>query len=83
MEAPPLHGIEYSLSFHEIFPRLAQQYSIPLVPFLLMGVILNPDLNGPDFIHPNAAGAERIAATVWPYLRPLLDGSALNRSAQD
>ena len=73
IEVPPLHGFAYSLSFHWIFPRLAEQHSIPLVPFLLAGVILNPDLNGPDFIHPNAAGAERMAETVWPYLRPLLE----------
>lgn len=75
IEVPPLRGFEYSLTFHGIFPRLAQQHAVPLVPFLLAGVILNPDLNGPDFIHPNAAGAERIAETVWPYLRPLLEGS--------
>jgi hypothetical protein len=35
-------------------------------------VALNPDMNGPDRIHPNAAGAQRIAETVWPYLAPLL-----------
>jgi acyl-CoA thioesterase I len=45
---------------------------VPLVPFLLAGVALVPELNGPDGVHPNAAGAERIADTVWPYLQPLL-----------
>jgi len=33
--------------------------------------VLNPDLNGDDEIHPNAAGAQRIADTVWPYLEPM------------
>jgi len=42
------------------------------VPFLLEGVALNPDMNGQDSIHPNAAGAERIADTVWPHLQPLV-----------
>jgi hypothetical protein len=42
------------------------------VPFLLAGVILNPDMNGPDGVHPNAAGARRIANTVWPYLEALV-----------
>jgi lysophospholipase L1-like esterase len=34
--------------------------------------VLNPDLNGDDEIHPNAAGAQRIAETVWPYLQPMI-----------
>jgi acyl-CoA thioesterase-1 len=73
MEAPPLHGFNYTLDFHRLFPRLAQKYNVALVPFLLQGVVLNPDLNGNDEIHPNAAGAKRIADTVWPYLQPLVD----------
>ena len=72
MEAPPLHGFSYSLEFHRLFPRLADRYKIPLVPFLLAGVVLNPEFNGEDEIHPNAAGARVIADTVWPYLRPLV-----------
>jgi len=72
METPPLHGLDYSLAFHNVFPRLAPRYGVPLVPFLLLGVVLAPDLNGDDGIHPNAAGAMRIADTVWPYLEPLL-----------
>jgi acyl-CoA thioesterase I len=72
MEAPPLGGFDYSIQFHLVFPRLAAQHDIPLVPFLLTGVILNPDMNGPDGVHPNAAGARRIADTVWPYLEALV-----------
>jgi acyl-CoA thioesterase I len=72
METPPTHGFQYSVAFHGIFPRLAARYDIPLVPFLLAGVALNPDLNTSDGIHPNAAGASRIAETVWPYLAPLI-----------
>jgi acyl-CoA thioesterase-1 len=42
------------------------------VPFLLERVALNPDLSGADGIHPNEAGARRIADTVWTYLAPLV-----------
>jgi len=42
------------------------------VPFLLSGVALVPEMSGPDGVHPNAAGARRIAENVWPYLEPLL-----------
>jgi acyl-CoA thioesterase-1 len=72
METPPIHGWNYSVDFHQLFPRLARKYNLPLVPFLLEGVVLNPDLNGGDEIHPNAAGAQRIAETVWPYLQPMI-----------
>lgn len=79
MESPPTRGFDYSIAFHNLFPTLAQRYSVPLVPFLLAGVALIPEFNGPDLVHPNAAGAQRIADTVWPYLEPLLRE---NRTAQ-
>jgi acyl-CoA thioesterase-1 len=72
METPPLDGLSYSLAFHAVFPDVAAQYSLPLVPFLLEGVVGRPSMLGPDGIHPNAAGAQQIAETVWPYLLPLL-----------
>jgi acyl-CoA thioesterase-1 len=72
METPPTHGLSYSIAFHGVFPSLASQYAAPLVPFLLAGVALDPELNGADGVHPKAAGAKLIADTVWPYLEPLL-----------
>jgi acyl-CoA thioesterase I len=81
METPPLHGFSYSLDYHRLFPRLAARYDVPLVPFLLDGVALNPDLNGDDEIHPNAAGARRIADNVWPYLEPLVTQAATSGAA--
>lgn len=72
MMTPPQHGWNYTVAFYQLFPRLAMRYTVPLVPFVLEGVALNRDLNGPDGIHPNAAGAKRIAETIWPYLEPLV-----------
>jgi len=72
METPPTRGFGYSLAFRRVYPRLAKKYAIPLVPFLLSGVALEPGMTGPDGIHPNAAGARQIAETIWPYLRPML-----------
>jgi acyl-CoA thioesterase-1 len=71
METPPTHGLDYSVAFHLLFPRVAQRYQTPLVPFLLAGA-LTPELTGPDGVHPNAAGAQRIADNVWPFLEPML-----------
>jgi acyl-CoA thioesterase I len=72
METPPMHGWQYTLEFHNLFPRVASRYGVPLVPFLLAGVALNPEFNGADEIHPNAAGARRIAETVWPFVDSLV-----------
>jgi acyl-CoA thioesterase-1 len=83
MEAPPVSGFDYSIQFHLVFTRLAAQHDIPLVPFLLAGVLLNPDMNGPDGVHPNAAGARRIASTVWPYLEPLVRQVLVHRSLSE
>jgi acyl-CoA thioesterase-1 len=71
MDALPLYGWDYTVAFHRLFPALAEKYSVPLVPFLLDGVVANSEMLQQDFIHPNAAGAARIAQTVWTYLQPL------------
>ena len=72
METPPLRGWAYTLAFHNVFPTLARNHDVPLVPFLLAGVALNREMNIDDMVHPNAAGARRIAETIWPFLEPML-----------
>jgi acyl-CoA thioesterase-1 len=76
METPPLRGWSYTVAFHNIFPALARAHDVPLVPFLLAGVALDPEMNMEDMIHPNAAGARRIAETVWPFLESMLHVTA-------
>lgn len=72
METLPLHGLSYALEFHDIYPALAREHDVPLVPFLLAGVVGNPELNLDDLIHPNAAGARRIVENIWPLLEPMV-----------
>jgi acyl-CoA thioesterase-1 len=72
MEAPPLRGVLYTIDFHRIFPRLAERYKIPLVPFLLASLLGNGEFDLDDTLHPNAAGHKAIANTIWPHLRPML-----------
>ena len=73
MEALPVHGWEYTVQFHQAYRELADQYDLPLVPFLLMNVIGDANMMQRDRLHPNAAGAREIAANIWPYLRPLAE----------
>lgn len=76
METPPTRGLNYSIAFHRVFPELSAEHQVPLVPFLLTGVVGDPEFNLGDRIHPNAAGARRIAETIWPYLEPLLSAAS-------
>jgi acyl-CoA thioesterase-1 len=72
MQVPENFGPEYRRGFAAVFPRLAKEERVPLLPFLLEGVALDPALNQADGIHPNEEGAKRVADTVWKALRPLL-----------
>ena len=71
MEALPFNGWQYTIEFHRMYEELAAKYGVPLVPFLMNGVLGNPDLISDDGVHPNAAGARFIADTIWEYLEPM------------
>jgi acyl-CoA thioesterase-1 len=71
MEALPLYGWQYTVDFHQLFPDVASKYNVPLVPFMLNGVLGNPDLMTSDGVHPNAAGARMIAENILPYVKEL------------
>lgn len=72
MMAPPNLGRTYAEEFRTLYPELAAENDLPLVPFLLEGVGGVPEMNLPDGIHPNEAGHRRVAETVWGTLEPVL-----------
>jgi acyl-CoA thioesterase-1 len=72
MQIPPNYGPAYTSNFAQVFPDLAAQYQLELLPFLLEGVAAKPDLNQSDGIHPNVAGTKIVAETVYNFLLPLL-----------
>jgi len=72
MKLPPNYGPAYTKGFESLFPQLARQHGIPLIPFLLDGVAARPELNLPDGIHPNAQGYQRVVENVLAVLLPLL-----------
>ena len=64
MKASPTNGLAYKKKFDDIFPKLAKEYDLNLIPFLLKKVALNPKLNQSDGIHPNYEGAKVISKTI-------------------
>jgi acyl-CoA thioesterase I len=72
MEALPNLGADYSRRFRAIFPELARENHLALVPFLLAGVAGVDSLNQADGIHPTPAGQRIVAWNVWRVLEPVL-----------
>ncbi|MBI2822679.1 MAG: arylesterase [Acidobacteria bacterium] len=72
MHIPPNYGPEYARQFHRIYPELARQYALPLIPFLLENVGGIADLNQDDGIHPTAEGYRVVTETVFKVIEPLL-----------
>ncbi|GGW32361.1 arylesterase [Arenibacter certesii] len=68
MQIPPNMGPEYTSEFKNIFPKLASQNNLILIPFLLENVAGIPELNQPDGIHPTAEGQRIIAQNIWPVI---------------
>jgi acyl-CoA thioesterase-1 len=72
MRLPPNYGERYTTQFQNMYTELAQAHHLPLVPFLLESVALNPALMQDDGLHPNDKGQPLLLDTVWPKLEPLL-----------
>ncbi len=72
MEAPPNMGKEFTSAFRGNYRRLAKEYELPLIPFLLDGVGGIPELNLADGIHPTEKGHRIVAENIWEVLSPLL-----------
>ncbi len=72
MEAPTNYGEDYQREFHSIFPDLAKQYNVTLIPFFLTNVAGKAELNQGDGIHPNMKGTPIVLENVWQAVEPLL-----------
>ncbi len=69
---PPNYGPEYVKPFTAMFPELAKQFHLRLLPFLLVHVYQHPELMQPDGIHPSRAGNEVVARDVFDLIKPML-----------
>jgi len=65
---PPNYGSRYVRAFEAVFPKLAEQYRIPLMPFFLEELIGQPDMMMADGLHPSASAQPLIAQRVGEFL---------------
>lgn len=72
MQLPPNYGVRYTSAFAEVFPKVANEFDVPLVPFVLEGIGGVPALMQADGIHPTAEAQPVLLENVWPTLKPLL-----------
>lgn len=72
MQMPPNYGRRYTERFYQVYKEVAAEQQLALVPFLLDGVVLDPELMQRDNLHPNASAQARLLENVWTVLEPLL-----------
>ncbi len=70
---PPNYGKRYTDRFSALYPALAQENAVPLIPFYMEAVVTNPQWIQDDGIHPNAAAQPYVTdwmdKTLLPYLQ--------------
>ena len=71
-------GKEYITAFEKIYPLVAREESVGLVPFFLTGVAANPKVNQADGIHPTAEGYRVVVDHIFPYVIEAIKGHKAN-----
>ncbi|MGL5770117.1 MAG: multifunctional acyl-CoA thioesterase I/protease I/lysophospholipase L1, partial [Plesiomonas shigelloides] len=73
IQLPRNYGARYLRQFEQIFPELATQYSLPLLPFFIEDIALKPEMMMSDGIHPTAEAQPLIRDKVAAFIEPLLE----------
>jgi acyl-CoA thioesterase-1 len=69
-------GQDYTDAYREIYPTVATEQEVILIPFFLEDVAAEPALNQADGIHPTAEGYKIIVETVYPYVVEAIEKQA-------
>ncbi|MFT3732619.1 MAG: arylesterase [Hyphomicrobium sp.] len=82
MKAPNNWGADYTKNFDAIFPDLAKKYDVPLYPFFLEGVALDPSFTQPDGLHPTGKGVAEIVKRILPDVEALISGVEKSQASE-
>lgn len=80
MYAAPNLGADYQKRFNAIYPRLAEEKDVALMPFYMEGVAAERDLLLDDGMHPNEKGVAKIVENLLPHIEPLLKKQSADKS---
>ncbi|MBD3615175.1 MAG: arylesterase [Gracilimonas sp.] len=72
MQVPPNLGQDYTRQFKTIYPELAEENNLPLIPTIMDKIGGNEELMQGDGLHPTPEGHKVIAETVWEVLKGML-----------
>lgn len=70
IQIPPNYGQDYTNRFKAIYPKLAKQEGIELLPFFLKDVATQKDFFQADNIHPNERAQILLFRNVWDAMSP-------------
>ena len=70
MQIPPNYGQDYTKKFQQLYPQLARQERVELLPFFLQGVVSDINLFQADRMHPNEKAQSILFKNVWGAMAP-------------
>ncbi|NVK23568.1 MAG: arylesterase [Gammaproteobacteria bacterium] len=73
IQIPPNYGKRYTQMFSNIYPQLAKEYDVPLLPFFMEKIAINPDYMLNDNLHPNISAQVVIRDIMKPLILNLAD----------
>jgi len=73
LQIPPNYGQKYTAQFKALYPTLAREENIQLLPFFLEGIATRPELFQADRIHPNEQAQSILFKNVWGSMAPYRD----------
>lgn len=81
MKSPRNWGDDYIRKFDAIYPELAEKHGALLYPFFVETVVLRPELNLDDGMHPNAQGVAAMVEGILPKVEELISRVEAKRGA--
>ena len=70
IQIPTNYGQTYTSQFKQLYPQLANQERVELLPFFLEGVATKPELFQADRLRPNVDAQSMIFKNVWGSMAP-------------
>lgn len=73
MRIPPNYGKRYTERFAEVYPTLAREADVPIIPFIFESLLTTEGMIQEDGIHPTEAAQPLIAEHFLVNVQPLLN----------